>query len=212
MKFFRNDTVASDPLSITLSHKKLRKMVPDLYGLKSFIRYCKIGIDYKKVIEEHILYGDSQPAIVVSLQPLLIAAFSDELDCIAILKFSLNYIKEYGLKEKTKLITCNTYSCKPPYQTDLIIGEKNLGNWFGFHPIIAEFISEDIQKIENRKEKIQDEHWEYVYSLGKNYIIKHQGVYRDGRPMFSGISLVNSKVNEVTWQGKKDRQNNRGDK
>jgi hypothetical protein len=187
MKYFNNDTEASDPLSIRLSHEKLKKLAPDLYGSKGFEINCKIGVDFKKVIEEHIFYGDSQPAIVICLQPLLIAAYSDELDCIAMLKFPWNYIMEYGLKEKTKLITSNTYSSKPEYQTDLIIGDKNLGNWFGFHPIIAEFVSEDIQKIEIRKQQIDDEQWEYVYNLGKNYFNKYQGVYRDGNPMLSGI-------------------------
>ncbi|WP_243158033.1 hypothetical protein [Aminipila terrae] len=104
MKYHNNNTVASDPVNITLSHKKLKMLQPDLYGV--------IGLFRRKVraiIEEHIFYGDSQPAIVLSIQPLLIAAYSDELDCIAMLNYPQEYVKEFNIEEKMRLLTINTY-------------------------------------------------------------------------------------------------------
>lgn len=185
MKYHRNDTFASDPVNITLSHRKLKFLKPDLYGVKGFFKGA-----IKQVIEEHVFYGDSQPAIVISTEPLLIAAYSDELDCIALLNYPKHFITEYNLEEKTKLITINTYIGTPPYQKDLIIGRNKFDNWYGFHPIIAEFISEDSEKIQKRKQIIKDDHWEYVFNLGVEYRSKNKNIWRDGRPMLAKISAI----------------------
>ncbi|WP_242976096.1 hypothetical protein [Desulfosporosinus sp. FKB] len=185
IKYHRNDTVASDPVNITLSNKKLKILRPDLYGIRG-VSKRKI----REIIEEHIFYGDSQPAIVISLKPLLVAAYSDELDCIAMLSYPESFVIDYFLEEKTKLITINTYTSNPPYQKDLIIGQNQLNNWYGFHPIIAEFVSEDIEKIQSRKEMVNEDNWDYVYKLGIEYAKKNPNVWRDGRPMFSKVSAL----------------------
>jgi len=183
MKYINPDSAASDPIHIQLSHKKMKKLRPDLYGLK--------GLSQKKVREylaEHVYYGDSQPAIVISIKPLLIAAYSDELDCVAVLNFPENFALEYDLAQKSKLITVNTYMTAYPYQKDLLLGPSNMENWFGFHPIIADFVSEDHENIQKRKHAISDEHWDYVHRLGVEYLTRKPNVWRDGRPMYSKIS------------------------
>ncbi|WP_243158034.1 hypothetical protein [Aminipila terrae] len=78
----------------------------------------------------------------------------------------------------------------PPYQRDLIIGKNALGNWYGFYPIIAEFVSEDIDKIQKRKQSINEETWRYIYGLGLEYKSIKKNVWRDGRPVFSADSAI----------------------
>ncbi|GFZ30041.1 hypothetical protein CSC2_05670 [Clostridium zeae] len=189
MKTLDSSTQASSPGSLSLSNEKLKELRPELYGLKGkWLEYReKKSAGYSQIeqIREHIFYGDSQPAVVLSVDPLIIVAYSEDLDCVVPLYFSNIYVKKYRLKEKTRLITVNTYMRGPKLQEDIILGPNNSGVWFGFHPIIAEFVSDDLDVIEMRKLKIDEKMWEYVYKLGGEYSSKYPNAYRDGRPIYS---------------------------
>jgi hypothetical protein len=73
-----DSTVASNPGDITLSHQKLRVLRPDLYGFRgliySLLSALRIFPPQKEYIEEQVKYGDSRAAVVVSTNPLLVAA------------------------------------------------------------------------------------------------------------------------------------------
>jgi hypothetical protein len=75
-------------------------------------------------------------------------------------------------------------------QNDIILGPNNSGIWCGFSPIIGEFISNDIDILSEKKGRISEEHWDYVYKLGVKYREKYPNRYRDGRPIFSQKSSV----------------------
>ncbi len=190
MKYHDNNAAASDPLSLRLSHKKLRSLNPGLYGARSLLRRLTTGYTLKDVIAEHVFRGDSQPAVVVSTQPLLVTAYTDELDCVVLLKFNEQLTFEYELRVRSRLITINTYFPKPPYQKDLIIGKNQLNRWFGVYPIIADFVSDDNDRIEARKSAIKEREWEFTYDLGEAYMSEHPNVFRDGRPEYSFRSAI----------------------
>ena len=50
-------------------------------------------------IAEHLIFGDSRAAVVISIYPkLIVAAYSDELDCVAMLLFPREpFITKYNL-------------------------------------------------------------------------------------------------------------------
>src|SRR5262249_51250149 len=73
-------------------------------------------------IEEQLQHGDSRAAIVVCTAPLLVAAYSDELDCIAMLRFPNTFAEEYKLWVGSRLLTVNTYGRGQKYDEDLILG------------------------------------------------------------------------------------------
>jgi len=91
-------TSASDAGQITLSHDKLRVLRPDLYGLrglwKSILSVLRVGWPQRIYIEEQLQNGDSRAAVVVATFPLLIAAYTDELDCVAMLRFPDEFIHQ----------------------------------------------------------------------------------------------------------------------
>lgn len=128
--------------------------------------------------------------MVISIEPLLIAAYSTELDCVAMLHFPSSYVNEYGLKLRSRLLTINTYFTRPPYQNDLIIGEMSLNNWYGVNPMIAEFITDDMDRIKERKDQIDESLWNRVLKLGNEYRTKHNNIWRDGRPIHSKKSAL----------------------
>ena len=62
-------------------------------------------------IAEHLEHGDSRAAIVVSTYPaLLIAAYTDELACVAMLRLPKEpLVSKYSLLRGSRLLTVNTY-------------------------------------------------------------------------------------------------------
>lgn len=193
-KIIDKTTYASSPGNITISKRKLRQLRPDLYGIKAKINAVvdtiTIGFSQKRKIKEHIFYGDSQPAVVMSGEPLIIAAYSDDIDCVVMLKFDNKYSKIYNLQRGDRLICINTYMRGAEYQQDIIVGPNNTNTWFGYSPIIAEFISDDIHIIETKKDEIDEDLWNYVYNLGLEYTKLHPGVARSGKPLYSSISAI----------------------
>jgi hypothetical protein len=178
-----DSTRAAQPGGVALSDAKLRRLRPDLYGLGHRLR-AAVGLDFPWLVffREHLQNGDSRAAVVVSLRPLLVAAFTDELDCIALLEFPEEFASEYALRDGTRLLTVNTYKRREEYDADLIPGPDNTQNWSGFQPIIAEFVSDDRKRIERRKAQISDAEWQRAYAMGKAYMKRRPGVWRDGRP------------------------------
>ena len=187
-------THASSPGGVSVSKEKLKMLRPDLFGLKAYImgliRTIFIGFNEMKIIQEHMLYGDSQPAVVISKKPLIIASYSEDIDCVVLLEFPDEYLELYKLDEKSKLISVNTYIRGEKFQKDITPGVNCHYTWRGYSPIIGEFISDDIGILENKKEEIEEKLWEYVYILGIEYSKNHPNIWRDGRPILSEESAL----------------------
>src|SRR5262249_13829871 len=94
-----DSTSASDPGGVSVSHKKLRLLRPDLYGLRGLVHRVRSGLGYgfpqRVYIEEQLQHGDSRAAVVVLTKPLLVAAYTDELDCVALLRFPEYLVEDY---------------------------------------------------------------------------------------------------------------------
>jgi hypothetical protein len=184
-------TSASDPGQITLSHDKLRILRPDMYGIagiwKSILAFFRVGWPQRIYIEEQLQCGDSRAAVVVSVSPLLVAAYTDELDCIAMLRFPVEFVRQYRLSIGTRLLTVNCYGNSPDYDEDLILGPQVIQRWTGLHPLIADFLTDDYNQVETRKKEISESEWQRAYAMGTKYVTQHPGISRDGRPVYSSI-------------------------
>jgi hypothetical protein len=189
MEHHSNDTYATNSLHLELSLKKLSVLLPELTkhrgAFSKIARRVTGKRDMLAVLEEHIRFGDSQPAVVISIEPLLVAAYTEDIDCVAILRFPAQLVSEYGLQVKSRLVTINTYMQRKEYQSDLIPGPDVGNTWTGFHPVIADFVSDDIETIESRKRGLAPQLWDYVYNLGIEHTKAYPGIWRDGRPFFS---------------------------
>jgi hypothetical protein len=132
-KYHRDDAAASDPGGVSLSLKKYRGLVPELSGALSWL-WRLLGSEEQFIgrIQEHLQMGDSRAACVVSLDPLLVAAYTDELDCVAVLSFPDRLIEEHDLKLGKKLLAVNTYFDGPKPARDLTPGPNDQGNWANF--------------------------------------------------------------------------------
>jgi len=189
-KTLNDNSAASDPGSIRLSHAKLRRFHPELYEPKGPWRWLGRRSPMQEFWltrkTEHLLHGDSRAALVVCLQPLLVAAYTDELDCIALLHFPPELVAEYGLQIWTRLLTVNLYQAGSTPVADLENGPASYHRYCNFDPLIAEFVSDDFPRIEYRKAEISEAEWQRTAALAHAYFAKRGTLARDGRPMHSG--------------------------
>jgi len=132
----------------------------------------------KNQIAGHIQFGDTNPAIVVSINPLLIAPYSEDMDAVVILKFPDKYTEKYNLQIKDKLITVNQYWTFGDIRNDIFVGENYQGDFKDFFPIIGDFISSEINIINTHKEYMSKNLWLYVENLSFNYIKEHKNLLR----------------------------------
>ena len=67
----------------------------------------------------------------------------------------------------SRLLTVNTYKSESRTDTDLIVGPLAIPRWSGFEPVIADFLTEDFNRIHERKNDIHEIEWERTFKMGK---------------------------------------------
>lgn len=188
-----HSTQASDPGDIHLSHDKLKEFHPDLYETKKimglFNGLTREQKSWQAHFSEQLLYGDSRAAVVLSTSPLLVAAYTDELDCSVVLRFPANLVERYSLETGDHLLTVNAYEEGASIVGDLSEGPETTGQYCNFSPLIAEFLSEDYGRIEYRKSTIDAAEWDRAERMGREYLERNGGNVRDGSPRSAEIPI-----------------------
>lgn len=184
---FDNIASASDAGGFQFSQPRFRALYPEYYrflGRKSPSDKRNLDECYE-AMQDHLLRGDTRAAVVVSTSPVLVAAFTDELDCVAILRFP-NRPKAIGkLEVGSRLLTCNLYHNRSEVVSDLRPGDRNSQQFQNFHPLIADFFADDQFGVSQRKEAIDEEEWERATQMGQRYLQELPEYIRDGCPMDS---------------------------
>ena len=117
---------ASHPAGLSLSDAKLRVLRPDLYRpLQRFRESVGLVYPQRTYLTEQLQHGDSRAAVVLSVSPLLVAAYTDEMDCVVILEFPNELAAEHRLREGSRLLTVNSYGDRDELQPDLIPGPNH---------------------------------------------------------------------------------------
>lgn len=181
---------ASDPGRVTLSEEYLERLAPDLFknplildGLLNEIRH-------------HLAGGDSRAAMVMKTSPLLVAAYTDELDCVAVLEFPEYLVEEHELEIGSRLLTVNVYFhlTSSGIAPDLSPGSEKYDRFGNFQPYIAEFFSEDIERIGLRKLEISEAEWDKARTMGEAWLADPSKKARCGRPFHSQNPKIEWKV------------------
>ncbi|MCA8987579.1 MAG: hypothetical protein KDA78_08060 [Planctomycetaceae bacterium] len=180
---------ASHPAMCGLSEKLNLKMHSRSYSLiaKLFVtkQTLKMNTEW---LANLLFHGDSRAAVVVSIHPLIVSAYTDELDTALLLSFPKVFVKRFQLEAGQRLLSANSYcfECNGARQTaaDLEEGPKATGTFANFIPIICEFLSEDSGRIEQRKREIDKREWQYAMKIGKRLLNESKYEPRDGRPWY----------------------------
>ena len=133
-------------------------------------------------VSAYLLEGDIQPAVVVSTDPFMIAAFSDEFDAVVMLDFPKELAEQYNLSKGTRLVTSNVYleNADNHIASDIFPGPGRSRNYAEFIPVVQLFLCSDDDKAMACTTLFKEEHWRYVESLAAEYASAHPGLARDG--------------------------------
>jgi hypothetical protein len=182
-RYHDDSTYATDPVPVVVDDRRLRLFCPQLFGWSGRKAENK---RLRGIISEHMRFGDSRAAVVVSSNPLLVAAYTDELDCVSILRFAPGMpIPELPIG--WRLLTVNTYKRGKDLDADLFPGPLQIPRWVGFYPIIADFICGNQDVVDRRKDEIDEREWERTLRFGSEYLSTHPGLNRDGSPCKSAM-------------------------
>jgi hypothetical protein len=123
---------------------------------------------------EHALMGDCNPAIVISLNPLVVAAYADEMDAVVLLRFKSSLVAAFDLTLGKRLVSANSYmeQVGRAFARDVEVGENHTGRYVNFKPVILDFITKDKERLELLRKMIPEAMWHRAEELG---IRKFQG-------------------------------------
>ncbi|MFT5513414.1 MAG: hypothetical protein ACI8SE_001821 [Bacteroidia bacterium] len=168
MKYHDNRTYATNAIGITLDLRKLKFLVPEFFRLLISIKYWFTNGGRTVIaehVQEHIQGGDSQRAIVVTIKPLIVAAYNEDIDCVVMLGYKKRVQRLFNFEVGTKLVCVNTFGSDREMQKDLIPGPKYSETWNMVYPVIAEMVSSDFDKIKKRRKEIGTSGYAYVQTL-----------------------------------------------
>lgn len=190
---FDHNSQASDPGDIHLSLDKLKEFHPDLFEVHKimglFNGFTRDQKSWHNLFTEQMLFGDSRAAVVLSVSPLLVAAYTDELDTAVVLRYPGELVARYELEAGDRLLAVNAYDPGDEIAGDLVEGPDTLGQYSNFSPLIAEFLSEDYGRIEYRKSQIDEDEWQRVERMGREYLERNDGKARDGSPRTAEVPV-----------------------
>jgi hypothetical protein len=178
---------ASDPGLIKISYSKLKRLCPENFasGIDPLDWLDQVAGEraiQNFLVADQLIHGDSRAAVVMSVFPLLVAAYTQELDCIVMLRFPDELVGEYGLKVRSRLLTVNRYHRDWRSASDIEEGRLSYNRYSNFQPFIADFLSDDWDRLAARKASIIEDEWTRAWVMGGKYLAKFGDVARDGRP------------------------------
>jgi len=211
---------ASDPARLTISLRRIETLHPELLksaGLlvKLLVPFLSITSQFgsqpndpswinrwigvhdpdgqAQVLESlacQLWQGDANPAMVVSADPLILAAYTPDIDNVMLLRLPESTARDLNISMKpgTKLVTCNTYGNLSPELCDISPGPQASGAWTNCNCLIADLISDDAARLAELKESFSIAAWRQCETLAANRL-RQQHPCRDGRPNYSWIPI-----------------------
>lgn len=153
------------PARVTLSLARMARLDPMFTrfgrGSLRLVQLLKrfAFFDPMCIYAEYAYHGTAEPALVVSVTPLIVAAYSYEFDWVVQFQFPPPYSRAAALFPGKRLLAVNMTKPGRP-SGDLIFGPGQVDGESGdFHPIIADFVTDDDLNVEQRKAEITDGMW-----------------------------------------------------
>src|SRR5205814_8579042 len=106
------------------------------------------------------------------------------------LEFNEGLAEEFGLQRGRRLLAVNTYMSMEHRELgeDLKWGDRHTNLWGNACPLIAEFLSDDVDQIEQRKRQFSTERWQRTAELANEWRRGPGPRPRDGRPLLCRVS------------------------
>ncbi len=175
---------ASNPGGMALSLDKLRVLQPQLFEADPSDEADRRRRQWIELIGEQLSDGDARAAVVIDAQQGIVAAYADELDGVALLKFDPLIARANQWQAGTRLLSVNTYTPRAQgLARDLVPGPKDSGHWGNFRPMIADLLTDDGARLAAAKAAIGEDEWTRALQRGRSALAAKASKPRDGRPL-----------------------------
>src|SRR5687768_3300601 len=178
-------SAASNPARVSLSSAKTRELAPRLYvtpgRIGSWVSLLLgMMLVRRAALKMHLRYGDARAAVCVSAKPLVIAAYSDDFNGVVMLQFPPVLSERYKLKPGSTLITVNTYDTSGTPRGDIVLAGPRKTLFTDFTPVVADFVTDDRERIAELKKTVSKEEWNRCYQLGVRAMKQPNTLFRGG--------------------------------
>ncbi|KAJ6490365.1 hypothetical protein C8R47DRAFT_468013 [Mycena vitilis] len=191
------DSAASAPGGLNASIFKCDK----LEFLTTGVKQPSLG-DHNQIytlalLINHLKYGLAEPGVVVSVTPdwVKVAAYTCEFDTIVVLGFPTKAV-DLVAPSKTRptvgtrvlVVSQFTYRGSPStqgVQADITMGPRSLDKWHNFHPLVAQFVSDDshAELWKERMDAIDTDLWQDTWDGWLAWKARHgENYFRLGCP------------------------------
>lgn len=175
------------PGRLPLSRDRLRRLCPELFPSVrrplSVARWL-FGDSLAAVYElgDILVHGGSGPALVADTGPLLVGCYSQNIDCVALLRFPDWLTAEHALRPGDQLLTVLNVLLTGRLAPDLTHGPESWHFGDNFQPFVADFLTDDRAELAARKAGIAEPWWDRAGRLTDEYLRREGRRARDGRP------------------------------
>lgn len=177
--------VEEEPLApLALSDERLQRLQPALFDLARWASQADRD-SWLDAIRTALGGGSARAAVVVDADGSVVAAYSDELDCVVLLQFENGWGLVHGWQKGTRLLAVNSHLARAQgVAPDVAPGPAENGRWGNVWPLIADLLTDDHAGLAARKRAIAEAQWERAGQLGRKKLADAE-VPRDGRPLGS---------------------------
>lgn len=171
---------AFNPGLFDLDKKKLKNLRPQIFNPLNLIMGNRF--DNASFISTQLNDGDIETGVVVSTDPLLVACHTTDMDAVILQCFPKELGEKMGWTLDSRVIITCTYNGYGPVRrnNDIFEGPSSRKKFKSFGPVIADLYATDMEYVERKKKEIPEELWQRTIELGKEYMIKHPGIARNG--------------------------------
>ena len=126
--------------------------------------------------------GDIQTAVVVSVKPLLVSCYSEDMDAAVLLCYPEELGTAKGWEVGTRLIATMKYNAYGTVRRnkDIYPGPNADKSSKSCGPVIVDLYTDETEYLARKKSEIPEYMWEKAMDLGMRYMTEHPGIARNG--------------------------------
>ena len=169
---------------LMLSDERLHRIQPTLFDLSRWTSALDRD-NWLEAIRGALARGAGRAAVVVDAANSVVAAYTNELDCVVLLQFPDSFGLVHGWQNGTRLLAMTSYRSRDQgVAPDLQPGPGDTGRWGNAWPLVADLLTDDHAGLAARKRAIEGAEWDRAWALGRS-VLAGGGIPRDGRPLGS---------------------------
>ena len=171
-----DQSYATRPGGIAASPARVRALEPWILN-----RNTRDAAQMRAQIPLHLAGGSLEPAIVVATGPLVVAAYTEDIDCVVLLSFKDEALpRAFAVGER--LASVNQH-LEGGVANDCVPGDRASGGpWVSCIPYIVQLLSDDVRACARRVHWIQPHEWSRLDEAVQRYTTQFGHRARNGVP------------------------------